>query len=91
MELEKIINIADTAYGHGLVKQCFESPHKDCDPLAGALVCILNDNFYPRESTADQLQEIVVLLDMMIAKLMNVRNGFIGEYTGFLRKQAHYS
>jgi hypothetical protein len=58
MTFDKIIEIADKAYGEGLVQAAFDfGPHPNGDSLALFIVRELLDVYEPGATDAEQLQE----------------------------------
>ena len=77
MTFDKIIEIADKAYGEGLVQAAFDfGPHHNGDALALFIVLELLDVYEPGATDAEQLQEAQRVMQSAYGQLGDVEDAF---------------
>ena len=74
MKLDKLIKIADEAYGDGLVLRYHNNRHGDFgDSLASFVARELSDTFCPEDKTSFQLEEACSTMPAAIEDLRRVQ------------------
>ena len=82
MTLDELIDIADAAYGEGLVRMSHDTPDESHGgTLALFIACELEATFTPDDDNEDQLRDARKAIETAIGQLQSVAAAFETELT----------